>query len=76
MAGTWNKEETLKLIEIWGNDAIQAQLEGCKHNQDIYSKIAAEIKEAGHERTAQQCRDKIKSLRWITGKLKIRGRNW
>ena len=63
MAGAWNKEETLKLIEIWGNDAIQAQLEGCKRNQDIYSKIAAEMTEAGHERTAQQCRNKIKKLK-------------
>ena len=23
-----------KLIEIWGDDEIQAQLEGCKRNQD------------------------------------------
>ena len=70
MAGAWNKEETLKLIEIWGNYAIQAQLEGCKRNQDIYSNIAAEMKEAGHERTAQQCRDKIKKLKVDYRKIK------
>ena len=31
-AAAWSKEETLKLIEIWGNGAIQAQLEGCTRN--------------------------------------------
>ena len=70
MAGAWNKEEMLKLIEILGNYAIQAQLEGCKRNQDIYSKIAAEMTEAGHERTAQQCRDKIKKLKVDYRKIK------
>ena len=45
MAGSWSREETLKLIEIWGNDAIQAQLESCKRNQEIFGKIAAETVE-------------------------------
>ena len=26
----WTDEETCKLIEIWGNESIQAMLEGCK----------------------------------------------
>ena len=31
MAGaTWTDEETTKLIEIWGEEEIQVQLEGCK----------------------------------------------
>ena len=34
----WSREETYKLIEIWGDDEIQAQLEGCKRNQDIFAK--------------------------------------
>ena len=29
MAGMWSDDETLKLVEIWGNDVIQAKLEGC-----------------------------------------------
>ena len=70
MAGSWSKEETLKLIEIWGNDAIQAQLEGCKRNQEVFSRIAAEMSEAGFERTAQQCRDKIKKLKVEYRKIK------
>ena len=70
MAGSWSREETLKLIEIWGNDAIQAQLEGCKCNQEIFGKFAAEMVEAGHERTAQQCRDKVKKLKVEYRKIK------
>ena len=31
MAGaSWTDEETCKLIEIWGDESIQAMLEGCK----------------------------------------------
>ena len=28
----------MELIEIWGDDTIQAQLEGCKRNQEVFSK--------------------------------------
>ena len=30
MAGIWMDEEVFQLIELWGDDAIQVQLEGCK----------------------------------------------
>ena len=31
MASTsWTNEETCRLIEIWGDESIQAMLEGCK----------------------------------------------
>lgn len=68
---TWSKEETLRLIEIWGDDRIQAQLEGTHRNKDVYTKIAREMSEAGFERTFQQCRDKLKNLRVSIENLKI-----
>ena len=43
IAAAWSKEETLKLIEIWGNGAIQAQLEGSRRNQKVYDRITAEL---------------------------------
>jgi len=64
------KEETLQLIEIWGDDRIQAQLEGTHRNKDVYTKIAREMSEAGFERTFQQCRDKLKKLKAEYIKLK------
>lgn len=60
---TWSKEETLKLIEVWGQETIQKQLQECKRNQTVYEEVAKEMREAGYERTYQQCRDKIKKLK-------------
>ena len=60
MAVAWSRDEILKLIEILGDGAIQAQLEGCKHNQDIFDKIAADLCDTGF---GKQHQDKIKKLR-------------
>ena len=43
----WSREETYKLIEIWSNDKIQAQLEGCKGNQDIFAKFLQSYQKKG-----------------------------
>ena len=70
-SGYWSKEETLKLISIWSDDTVQAQLEGCRRNSDVYRKIAKELTEAGYTRTLEQCRDKMKNLKPNTKRLKI-----
>ena len=67
---TWNKEETLRLIEIWGDNRIQAQLEWAHRNRNVYMKIAREMSEAGYQRTLEQCKDKIKKLKGEYKKLK------
>lgn len=67
---TWTKDETLKLIEVWGDDAIQAQLQDCTRNQKVFEKVARELNGAGYERTYQQCRDKIKKLKGEYKKIK------
>ena len=51
----------LKLIELWGDEEIQALLEGCTRNRHVYEKVAEGMKEAGYDRSGVQCRDKIKS---------------
>ena len=48
----WSESETVKLIEVWGEESIQSELEGCKRNKQVYDKIAHELKAAGFERTA------------------------
>ena len=60
---TWSKAETLLLISTWGQDHIQRKLQECKKNQSIYEEVAQEMKDAGYNRTYQQCRDKIKKLK-------------
>ena len=58
-----SKEETFKLISIWSEDNIQAQLEGCKRNREVYTKISRELSIAGYNRTFGQCREKLKKLK-------------
>ena len=49
----WSNKETAKLIEIWGEQAIQEQLEGCKRNHDVYDKISREMQKASYARTGK-----------------------
>ena len=67
---TWVDPEVYKLIEIWSEDSIQAQLEGCRRNKEVYEKISRELKDAGYERTAEQCREKVKKLKGEYRKVK------
>ena len=69
-AVAWTDAETFKLIELWGDQSIQEQLEGCKKNRQVFEKINEQMCEAGYERTLSQCRDKIKKLRGDYRKIK------
>ena len=62
-SSSWKDEEVYKLIKLWGEDTIQAQLEGCKHNREVYEKIAKAMKEAGYNKNTEQCREKAKKLK-------------
>ena len=66
----WTDEEILKLIEIWGDEAIQAMLEGSRRNKDVFVKISKEMKAAGYSKTAEQCQGKIKKLKHEYKKIK------
>ena len=59
----WSKEKTFKLISIWSEDNIQAQLEGCKRNREVDSKRSRELSLAGYNCTYEQCREKLKKLK-------------
>ena len=62
--------EVFKLVEIWGEEEVQALLEGCTRNKKVYEKIAREMVEAGYDRTGVQCRDKLKKLKSEYKKVK------
>ena len=47
MENTWSNEEMMKLIELWSEDSIQAQLEGSKRNAIVFNKIARDMEAAG-----------------------------
>ena len=62
-SGNWSDREVVLLIELWGEDGVQAQLEGAKHNKPVYERIAAELAKTGSDKTAEQCRVKMKKLK-------------
>ena len=59
----WSDRETQLLLQIWSEGSIQSKLKDAKRNEDIYVKIAADLKSRGFTRTADQCRSKIKALK-------------
>ena len=39
---TWIDEEVHKLIKLLGNDTVQARLEGCHRNTQVYERISSD----------------------------------
>ncbi|KAM3588282.1 uncharacterized protein V6R79_025364 [Siganus canaliculatus] len=61
--GSWSDEETLALIEIWGEDDAQRALKGLMNNGHVYGEISERMQDLGFFKTSEQCRWKVKSLR-------------
>ncbi|XP_076009484.1 uncharacterized protein LOC143002949 isoform X1 [Genypterus blacodes] len=62
-ASSWSDEETLALIEIWGEEEVQRALRGFIHNGHVYEDISERMHNLGFSKTSEQCRWKVKSLR-------------
>ncbi|XP_047191851.1 uncharacterized protein zgc:113263 isoform X3 [Scophthalmus maximus] len=60
---SWSDEETLALINIWGEEYVQKALRGLIHNGHVYADISERMQDLGHSKTSEQCRWKVKSLR-------------
>ena len=70
MATSWSDAEIVKLIELWGEQGIQEQLEGSKWNRLVYAKLSSELAKHGIEKSGEQCRCKVKQLRQEYKKIK------
>ena len=44
-------------------EEIQSLLEGSRRNQAIFDRISRELGEAGYNKSATQCKDKLKKLK-------------
>ncbi|XP_037551945.1 uncharacterized protein zgc:113263 [Nematolebias whitei] len=62
-SGSWSEEETLALIEIWGEEDVQKALGGFIHNDNVYDEISERLHDFGFSKTPEQCCSKIESLR-------------
>ncbi|XP_029019444.1 uncharacterized protein zgc:113263 [Betta splendens] len=60
---SWCDEETLALINIWGDVDVQRTLRGFVHNGHVYADISERMHDHGYFKTPEQCRWKVKSLR-------------
>ena len=67
MAASLTDEETFKLIYFKSEHAIQAMLEDCRSDNDIFLKIYQEMHQGLKKKTGQQCSGKIKKLDLIFG---------
>ena len=63
MSTSWTDGEVFKLIEQWGEQSIQEQLEGSKRNKHVYEKLSSALAKVGVKKSGEQCRSKLKKLR-------------
>ncbi|XP_061092442.1 ATP-dependent (S)-NAD(P)H-hydrate dehydratase isoform X2 [Conger conger] len=55
--------ETRALLDIWGEQDVQTALDGNFRNSHVYRDVACRLGEMGFERTPEQCRIRVKSLK-------------
>ncbi|XP_048360819.1 uncharacterized protein LOC125437395 isoform X2 [Sphaerodactylus townsendi] len=59
----WRERETLDLLSIWGEEAIQKALVNNFRNTDVFDWVATQMAALGHKRSAVECRTKTKALK-------------
>ena len=60
---TWEKEETIALLEKWGDENIQQQLRECTRKKPIWVEISKHVKASGYEdREHESCKNRIHTL--------------
>ena len=69
-SSNWTDAQVFKLIDAWGDEDIQEQLEGSKRNKHVYEKMATTLRTYGIEKSGEQCRTKVKKLRQEYKKIK------
>ena len=62
MSATWTDKEPTKLIQQWGEQGIQEQLEESKRNKHVYEKLSGVLAKEGVIKCREQCRTKVKKL--------------
>ena len=71
MAGSnLTDSQVFKLIDVWGDEDIQEQLEGSKRNKHVYERMSHSLCVNGIEKSGEQCRTKVKKLRQEFKKIK------
>ena len=69
MDSAWTDRDVHCLIDIWADKEVQTPLESAKRNKPIFEKIVKGMSKAGYDKTAEQCREKIKKLKLKYNKI-------
>uniref|UniRef100_A0A3P9JJV0 Myb/SANT-like DNA-binding domain-containing protein n=1 Tax=Oryzias latipes TaxID=8090 RepID=A0A3P9JJV0_ORYLA len=59
----WSNAEVSCLLSLWGDETVQAKLQGCYRNKSLYEDISRDMGRHGFKRSWLQCQRKIKSLK-------------
>jgi len=60
---TWEKEETIILLEKWGEDNIQQRLKECTRKKPIWQEISSFLNASGYDdRDCDSCKTRIHTL--------------
>ncbi|XP_062503192.1 zinc finger and SCAN domain-containing protein 29-like [Corticium candelabrum] len=66
----WRDEETKHLVTLWSQNDVQLVLNGGKRNRFVFEEISRNMNSAGYSKTADQCKCKIKKLKFTYRRLK------
>lgn len=67
---SWADSEVQALLSIYSTEEIQRGFESSSRNVKIFASISLQLASFGFNRTAKQCRDKIKKLKQDYKKIK------
>ncbi|XP_051803444.1 uncharacterized protein LOC110967438 isoform X5 [Acanthochromis polyacanthus] len=59
----WTQEETRALLGVWSEEKIQKDLKESFRNENVYREVSGRLATMGMNRSAKQCREKIKKLK-------------
>lgn len=60
---TWEKEETIILLEKWGEENIQQRLKECTRKKSIWQEISTYLNASGYDdRDCDSCKTRIHTL--------------
>jgi len=66
----WMDSEVFRLLQVWGEDNTQKELEGSKRNKHVYDRMSEQLRVYGIIKTGDQVCTKVKKLRQEYKKIK------
>uniref|UniRef100_A0A8C4NC15 Myb/SANT-like DNA-binding domain-containing protein n=1 Tax=Eptatretus burgeri TaxID=7764 RepID=A0A8C4NC15_EPTBU len=59
----WEAHQVRALVTLWTDESVQQQLRTFRRNELVYCNLSDELAKIGIQKTAQQCREKLKRMK-------------